>query len=87
VHVVDCLEVVEVLRVDIGDDTDLRRELDEGAVRLVGLHDHPRSPAKSGVRAPIVDDAASDDSGIKAACCKDVSDQRGGRRLTVRAGD
>ena len=33
--------MVEVLRVDVGDDDDVGGKLDEGAVGLVGLHHHP----------------------------------------------
>ena len=52
VHVLDRSEVVEVLGVDVGDDADLRRHLDEGAVALVGLDDHPLALAEAGVGAP-----------------------------------
>src|SRR5256885_4261252 len=34
-------EMIEMLRIDIGDDGDVGRQLQEGAVALVGLHHHP----------------------------------------------
>jgi hypothetical protein len=87
VHVLDRLEVVEVLRIDVGDDADLARQAREGAVRFVGLDDHPLSRADTGVRAPGVDDAAGDDRRVEAGVGEDVRDERGRRRLAVRAGD
>ena len=66
VHVLDGLEVVEMLGVDVGDDADLGRDLDEGAVGFVGLHDHPRAFAAPRVGAPVVDDAAGDDGRVEA---------------------
>ncbi len=61
VHVLDGLEVVQMLWIDIGDDADLGRQADEGAVALVGLDDHPLALAEARVRAPSVDDATGDD--------------------------
>ena len=87
VHVVDGLEVVEVLGIDVGDDADLGRDLDEGAVGFVGLHDHPRPFAAPRVGAPVVDDAAGDDGRVEAARVEQVGDQRRGGGLAVRARD
>ena len=61
--------------------------LDEGAVGFVGLDDHPLSRADTGVRAPGVDDAAGDDRRVEAGLGEHVRDERGRRRLAVRAGD
>ena len=55
------LEVVEVLGVDIGDDRDVGRQLEEGAVGLVRLDHHPVARAEPRVGAVGVDDAAIDD--------------------------
>ena len=86
-HVLDRLEVVEVLGVDVGDDADLRRQAHEGAVALVGLDDHPLALAEARVGAPVLDDAAGDHRRIDAGRGEDVGDERGRRRLAVRAGD
>ena len=86
-HVLDRLEVVEVLGIDVGDDADLRRQAHEGAVGLVGLDDHPLALAEARVGAPVLDDAAGDDGRVDAGGGEDVSDERGGGRLAVRAGD
>ena len=76
-----------MLRIDVGDDANLRGHLDEGAVGLVGLHDHPLAVTEPRVRAPFVDDAAGDDGGVEAGDIEYVGDERGGRGLAVRAGD
>ena len=81
------LEVVEVLGIDVGDDADLGRQPDEGAVALVGLDDHPLALAEPRVRAPGVDDAAGDDGRVQPGFGEDVRDERGRGRLAVRAGD
>ena len=74
-HIFDRLEVIEMLGIDIGHDTDLGRQPHERPIGLICLHNHPPTAAKSCVRAPIVDDAAGDDSGIQPALCKDMGDQ------------
>ena len=40
-HRLEGMEMVEMLGVDIGDDGDVGRKLEEGAVGFVGLHHHP----------------------------------------------
>ena len=47
VHVLDGLEIVEVFRIDVGDNADLGREPHERAVALVCLDDHPLTFAKT----------------------------------------
>src|SRR6185503_14187869 len=84
-HVLDGLEVVEVLRIDVGDDADLTRDLDEGAVGLVGLDDHPLAVAEARVRAPLVNDAARDHRRVQAAGVEKMRDERGGGGLAVRS--
>ena len=58
--------VVEVLGVDVGDDRDVGRQLEEGAVGLVGLDHHPVARAHAGVGAVGVDDAAVDDGRVES---------------------
>ena len=62
---VEGLEMVEVLGVDVGDDRDVGRQLEEGAVALVGLDHHPVARAEARIGAVGVDDAAIDDGGSK----------------------
>ena len=61
------LEMVEMLGVDVGDDRDVGRQLEEGAVALVGLDHHPVAGAEPRVGAVGVDDAAVDDGRVEAA--------------------
>ena len=49
------------------------RELDEGAVGLVGLDDHPLALAEARIGAPGVDDAAGDHRRIEAGVLRDRS--------------
>ena len=79
--------VVEMLGIDIGDDGDVGRQLDEGAVALVGLDHHPLAVAQPGIGAIGVDDAAIDDGGVEFAGIEQRRDQRRGRGLAVRAAD
>ena len=57
--------MVEVLGIDIGDDGDVGRQLEEGAVGFVGLHHHPVAGAEPRVGAVGVDDAAVDHGRIE----------------------
>ena len=84
---VEGLEVVEVLGVDVGDDRDVGRELEEGAVRFVGLDHHPVALAHAGVGAVGVDDAAVDHRRVESAGVEQRRDERGRGGLAVRAGD
>ncbi len=86
-HRVVGLEVVEVLGIDIGDDGDVGRQLQEGAVGLVGLHHHPVAAAEPRIGAVGFDDAAVDDGRIEIAGVEQRRDQRRGRGLAVGAGD
>ena len=78
--------MVEMLGVDIGDDGDIGRELQEGAVGFVRLHHHPLAVAHAGIGAVGVDDAAVDDRRIEAARIEQRRDERGRRGLAVGAG-
>ena len=86
-HRVEGLEVVEMLGVDIGDDGDVGRQLEEGAVGFVGLDHHPVAFAEPRIGAVGVDDAAVDHGRIEAAGVEQGGDQRGRGGLAVRAGD
>ena len=84
---VEGLEMIEMLGVDIGDDRDVGRQLEEGAVAFVGLHHHPFACAQPRVGAIGVDDAAVDDGRIEAARVEQGCNERGRRRLAVGSGD
>ena len=84
---VEGLEMVEVLGVDVGDDRHVRRQLEEGAVALVGLDHHPVAAAEPGVGAVGVDDAAVDHGRVEPGRLEQRRHQRGGGRLAVGAGD
>ena len=86
-HGLEGLEVVEMLGIDIGDDGDIGRQLEEGAVALVGFHHHPLAGAEPRVGAVGIDDAAIDDGGIEIAGIEQGRDHRGRRGLAVGAGD
>ena len=76
-----------MLGIDVGDDGDVGRQLQEGAVGLVGLDHHPVAGAEPRIGAIGVDDAAVDHGRIEAAGIEQRRDQRGRRGLAVRAGD
>ena len=76
-----------MLGVDIGDDGDVGRQLQERAVGFVGLHHHPVAGAQPRIGAVGVDDAAIDHGRVEAAGIEQRGDQRGGRGLAVGAGD
>jgi hypothetical protein len=86
-HLVEGAVVVEMLGVDVGDDGDVGRQLEEGAVALVGLDHHPLAFAHAGVGAVGVDDAAVDDGRVEPACVEQRRHHRGRRGLAVRAAD
>ena len=86
-HRVEGLEMIEMLGVDVGDDGDVGRKLQEGAVGLVGLDHHPVAGAEPGIGAIGVDDAAVDHGRIEAAGVEQRRHQRGRRGLAVGAGD
>ena len=79
--------VVEMFRIDIGDDGDVGRQLDEGAVAFVGLHDHPLPAAQAGIGAVGVDDATVDHGRVQVAGVEQGRHQRGCGCLAVRATD
>ena len=78
---------VHVLAVEIGDDGEDGRELEEGAVAFVGFGDQILRGAEPGVGAERIDAAADDDGGVEAAGGEDGSDHGGGGGFAVHAGD
>ena len=56
-----------MLGIDVGDDRDVGRQLEESAVGFVGLHHHPVAAAEPRIGAVGVDDAAVDHGRIEAA--------------------
>ena len=86
-HGVEGLEMIEMLGIDIGDDRDVGRQLQESAVGLVGLDHHPVARTQPRVGAIGIDDAAVDHGRIEAAGFEQRRNQRGGRGLAVGAGD
>ena len=84
---IERLEVIEMFGIDVGDDHDIGRQFQEGAVALVGLHHHPVAGAETRIGAIGVDDAAIDHGGIEAAGIEQGCDHRRGRGLAVGARD
>ena len=78
---------VQVVRVDGRDDGDLREQLVEGAVELVGLGHHHVVVTHEEVRSVVAGDAAEEGGASFTALGEDMGDHRGGGRLAVRAGD
>ncbi len=66
-HRIEGLKMIEVLRVNIGNDGDICRELEKGAVGFISLDHHPVAGAQPGVGTVGVDDAAIDHGRIEAA--------------------
>ena len=86
-HGLEGLEMIEMLGIDIGDDRDLGRQLQERAVALVRFDHHPVARTETRVGAIGIDDAAIDHGGIEAAGIEQRRDHRGRGGLAVGAGD
>ena len=78
--------MVEMLRVDIGDNRDGAIEAQKAAIALVGLDHHPVAGAKAGVAAIGIDDAAVDHRGIDAARIQQRGNHAGGGGFAMRSG-
>ena len=78
---------LHVVGVDVGDHRDHRRQIEERAVRFVGLDDDVVAGAEPGVRAGADQPPADHEGGVEPACGQHRGDQAGRRRLAVRAGD
>ena len=76
-----------MLAVNVGDDGEDGRELEERAVAFVGLGDQVLRFAEAGVGAHGIHASADHDGGIEAAGGKHGGDHRGGGGLAVHAGD
>ena len=76
-----------VIKLGVGEDRDLRGELEQRAVGLVGLDDDPLTAPPSGVQARIPQLAADDVRRVEPAAAEHVNDHPRRRRLAVRAGD
>jgi hypothetical protein len=79
----ESLEMIEMLRIDIGDDGDIGRQLEESAVGLVGLHHHPVAAAEPSIGAVGLNDASVDHGRIESL--QERRHQRRGRGLAMRA--
>uniref|UniRef100_A0A0N4Z3P8 LigA n=1 Tax=Parastrongyloides trichosuri TaxID=131310 RepID=A0A0N4Z3P8_PARTI len=79
--------MIQVLRVDVGDDRHGAFEAQEGAVALVRLDHHPVAVADLGVGAIGVDDTAVDHRRVQRPGVQQGRDHRGRRRLAVGAAD
>ena len=66
-HGLKCLEMVQMFRIDVGNNRNVGRQFQECTVRFIGLDDHPVSAAEPRIGAVGVDDAAIDHGRIEAA--------------------
>ena len=78
---------VQVVGLDARDGRGLRRQLQEGAVALVGLDDQPLALPPHGPAADLVDVATDDERRAEPGLAQDEAQHRGGGRLAVRPGD
>ena len=78
---------VHVLAVEVGDDGEDGRELEEGAIALVGFGDEVLGGAEAGVGAEGIDAATNDDGGVEAAGGENTGHHGGGGGFAVHAGD
>jgi hypothetical protein len=80
--------VIQVLAIDVGDDSQDRRELQERAVALVGFHHQKVAVAHARVRtAHGRDPAAHHHRGVQARVVQNGGGERGGGGFAVAAGD
>ena len=84
---VEVAVVVQVFRVDVGDDRHGAFQAQEAAVALVGLDHDPVALAHLGVGAVGVDDAAVDHRRVQRTGVQQGRDHGGRRRLAVGAAD
>ena len=79
--------VVEVVGLDVGQDRPVQRQLEVGAVALVGLDDEPLAARPVGAGAGVGDVAADDEARRQPASASGEHQHRRRRRLAVGAGD
>ena len=78
---------VEVIRLDVRDDGDSRREREEGSVVLVGLDDEQSIRAIAKVAAPAANATADDAGGLERGRLQRLGGHDRRRGLPVRSGD
>ena len=79
--------MIEMIGLDVGDHARLRRQLEKGAVALVGFDDEPLPFVVRGVGADLVEVAADDEAGTPTRGAQDERQHRRRGRLAVTAGD
>ena len=79
--------VIHVVVLDVGHHSDMRAQLEEGAVALVRLRDEVAARAELRIRPEVGHLTADDDGRRYADAVKSHADHRGRRRLAVRARD
>ena len=77
--------MIQMFRIDIGDNGDRSGKFRKGAVALVRFDNHPFTRTHARVGSVFVDDAAIDDGGIKISFFQHRADHGGRRCLAVRA--
>ena len=80
-------EVVGMIHLDVGDDGAGGVVVEEVVAELVGLDQERRSPTRPDRCAPRADEGADLDRRVQPGADEQVAEQRGRRRLAVRAGD
>ena len=78
---------IQVVGLDVRDDSDVRRVAEERGVELVRLYDDVLALSGGGVRAQVDDVAADEERRREARLDEHERDEGGGRRLAVRAGN
>ena len=79
--------VVKMVGLDVRDEHRRRRKVPEGLVGLVGFDHVVAARARMRVATIAAHDAADEERRVDAHLVKRTRDHRGGRRLSVRAGD
>ncbi len=85
-EVVEVAVVVEMVGLDVGHHRDLRIELQERAVALVGLDDDPLAGVPHRVGADLVDVTPDEKARVQPGFDQDQGQHRGGRGLAVGPG-
>src|SRR5262249_7621376 len=86
-HGVKRLEMVEMLRIDVGDDGDVSRQFQKRAVRFIGFDHHPITSAKPRVGAIRIDNATIDHGWVEVTGFKKRRNKRSRGRLAMSARD
>ncbi len=78
---------LHVVGIDVGDDFDDRRQIEERGIRLVGLDHDEVARAKFGVGASLGQASANDEGGVEPAFGQHACHQAGGGGFAVCAGN